>query len=46
MPATLEYTAEVAAATEHIYPKLEQSIPRFEWELAAPLIYEINRLKA
>ncbi|MEN8144996.1 MAG: quinolinate synthase NadA, partial [Gemmatimonadota bacterium] len=45
MPATLEYTSEVAAATDHIYDKVEKSIPRFEWELHAPLIAEINRLK-
>jgi quinolinate synthase len=45
VPATLDYTPEVAEATEHIYPKVQQSIPRFEWEIAAPLIYEINRLK-
>jgi quinolinate synthase len=45
MPATLEYTPEVAAATEHIYGKVEKSIPRFEWELHAPLIAEINRVK-
>ncbi|MEE9208417.1 MAG: quinolinate synthase NadA [Gemmatimonadota bacterium] len=45
MPATLEYTPEVAAATDHIYAKVEQSIPRFEWELHAPLIAEINRVK-
>ena len=47
MPAveTLEYTDEVAEATEHIWPKVEGSIPRFEWEMKAPLIAEINRLK-
>jgi quinolinate synthase len=41
----LEYTPEVAEATEHIYEKVRQSIPRFEWEMHAPLIAEINRLK-
>jgi quinolinate synthase len=41
----LEYTPEVAEATEHIYPKVRDSIPRFEWEAKAPLIAEINRLK-
>lgn len=42
---TREYTDEVAEATEHIYPKVRDSIPRFEWEAKAPLIAEINRLK-
>ena len=45
MTTTLEYTAEVAAATDHIYEKVKGSIPRFEWEMHAPLIAEINRLK-
>ena len=45
MPSTLEYTDAVAKLTEHIYPKVKDSIPRFEWEMHAPLIVEINRLK-
>jgi quinolinate synthase len=45
MPATLEFTPEVAAATEAIYEKLRDSVPRFEWEMKAPLVHEINRLK-
>ncbi len=47
MPAveSLEYTDEVAEATEHIYPKVADSVPRFEWEAKAPLVAEINRLK-
>ncbi|MDP2479317.1 MAG: quinolinate synthase NadA [Candidatus Palauibacterales bacterium] len=45
MPGTLAYTPQVAEATEHIWPKVEGSIPRFEWEMKAPLIAEINRLK-
>ena len=45
MPETLTFTPEVAAATESIYEKVKDSVPRFEWELHAPLIYEINRLK-
>ncbi len=45
MTTALEYTPEVAEATEHIYEKVRQSIPRFEWEMHAPLIAEINRLK-
>jgi len=45
VPGTLAFTPEVAEATEHIWPKVEGSLPRFEWELKAPLIAEINRLK-
>jgi quinolinate synthase len=45
MPETLTFTPEVAAATESIYEKVKDSVPRFEWEMHAPLIYEINRLK-
>ena len=45
MPETLTFTPEVAAATESIYEKIKDSVPRFEWEMHAPLIYEINRLK-
>ena len=41
----LVYTDEVAEATEHIYPKVRDSVPRFEWEAKAPLVAEINRLK-
>jgi quinolinate synthase len=45
VPGTLTFTPAVARATEHIWPKVEGSLPRFEWELKAPLIAEINRLK-
>jgi quinolinate synthase len=45
MPDVLPYTPEVAAATDPIYEKVRDSVPRFEWELKAPLIHEINRLK-
>jgi quinolinate synthase len=45
VPGTLAYTPEVAEATEHIWPKVEGSLPRFEWEMKAPLVAEINRLK-
>ena len=45
MPGTMTYTSEVAEATEHIWPKVEGSLPRFEWEMKAPLVAEINRLK-
>ncbi len=42
---TLEYTSAVAEATEHIYERIKDSVPRFEWEMHAPLVAEINRLK-
>jgi len=45
MPDVLPYTPEVAAATDPIYEKVKDSVPRFEWEMKAPLIHEINRLK-
>jgi len=45
VPGTMTYTSEVAEATEHIWPKVEGSLPRFEWEMKAPLVAEINRLK-
>jgi len=45
MQTTLDYTDAVAEATDHIYEKIRDSVPRFEWELHAPLIAEINRLK-
>ncbi len=42
----LEYTPEVAAATDHLYPKMRHLVTEAEWQLYAPLIAEINRLKA
>jgi quinolinate synthase len=41
----LEYTPEVAKATAHIYEKLRDLVPEFEWRMQAPLIHEILRLK-
>jgi len=45
MQTTLEYTDAVAAETDHVYEKVRDSVPRFEWEIHSPLIAEINRLK-
>jgi quinolinate synthase len=45
MPEVLTFTPEVAAATDATYDKIKDSVPRFEWELKAPLVHEINRLK-
>ena len=44
MPA-LKFSRDVAEATDHVYEKIKASIPRFEWEMHAPLVAEINRLK-
>lgn len=33
------------AALEPLYEKVKRVMPRMEWELAAPYIFEINRLK-
>ncbi len=41
----LPYTDIVKAATDEIYKKVENVIPRAEWEEFAPYIYEINKLK-
>jgi quinolinate synthase len=35
----------VADATEHVYAKVQQSIPRIEWPAIAPYIHAINQLK-
>ncbi len=36
---------EVALATEHCWPRVRSVMPRFEWDLKAPLVAAINRLK-
>lgn len=41
----LEYTDEVAAATNPIYEKLSDQYQEKHWQSLAPYIYEINRLK-
>lgn len=42
----LEYTNEVAEATNAIYQKLAHQYKESHWQTLAPYIYEINRLKA
>ncbi|MEZ5814901.1 MAG: quinolinate synthase NadA [Alphaproteobacteria bacterium] len=42
----LEYTDEVAKATDPIYAKLGGQYKLEHWKTLAPYIYEINRLKA
>ena len=43
MPTSLEFTEEVAAATDHIFEMVKGSIPRFEWEMHASLVAGDNR---
>ncbi|MFQ5689187.1 MAG: quinolinate synthase NadA [Gemmatimonadota bacterium] len=45
MPQTIEYDDAIAELNERVYPKVRDSIPPFEWEMYAPLIARINRLK-
>ncbi|MFP4314167.1 MAG: quinolinate synthase NadA [Alphaproteobacteria bacterium] len=42
----LEYTQEVAQATDPVYKKLSRQYSPEHWKTLAPYIYEINRLKA
>ena len=41
----LPYTAEVKAATDHLYEKVSAFISPLEWPAKAPLIHAINQLK-
>ena len=41
----LAYTAEVKAATEHLYAEVKDFITPMEWPAIAPLVFHINRLK-
>ena len=41
----LHYTDEVKAATDALYPLVEDFITPMEWPAIAPLVHEINRLK-
>ncbi len=45
MPTSLEFTAEVAVAIDHTFEMVKGSIPRFEWEMHAPLIAGTNHLE-
>lgn len=42
---SLEFTPEVADETSHLYEKVRDFIPEFEWPAYAPYIAAINRLK-
>jgi quinolinate synthase len=45
LPEGLEYTDEVKAATDHLYARVSDFIPEFEWPSYAPLVHAINTLK-
>jgi len=45
MGVELAYTDAVARATEGLYAKVANFIPKMEWQAYAPVIAEINRLK-
>ncbi|MBP2316299.1 quinolinate synthase NadA [Azospirillum soli] len=40
------YTPDIAEATRPIYERVKHVIPAVEWPFHAPLVHEINRLKA
>jgi quinolinate synthase len=42
---TLPFTAADAEATEHLYARVAKTVPRAEWELFAPYVAQIERLK-
>jgi len=43
--AKLPYTREVKEATDHLYPRVAEFIPEFEWPAYAPLVHAVNLLK-
>jgi quinolinate synthase len=45
MSTILHERDAIAESMEHIYERIADSVPRFEWEMHAPIIAEINRLK-
>ena len=45
MAEVLEFTPAIERETEALYERVKSVIPRFEWELHAPYIAAINRLK-
>ena len=45
MGVELAYTDAVARATSGLYARVAKVIPKIEWQVHAPLIAEINRLK-
>ena len=45
LAATLELTPAIRGATDHIFPKVQNVLTRPEWDLLAPYVDAINRLK-
>jgi len=45
IPTALKFTEAVARETDPVWERIKDSVPRFEWEMKAPLVAEINRLK-
>jgi quinolinate synthase len=45
LTATLELTPAIRRATDHIFPKVQNVLTRPEWDLLAPYVDAINRLK-
>lgn len=41
----LTFTPQIARETAHLYERVKQFIPAFEWPVYAPYVYAINRLK-
>ncbi|MBN9053635.1 MAG: quinolinate synthase NadA, partial [Rhizobiales bacterium] len=41
----LTFTPDIARETEHLYERVKQFIPAFEWPVYAPYVAAINRLK-
>ncbi len=41
----LAFTPAIARETEHLYERVKQFIPAFEWPVYAPYVHAINRLK-
>ena len=45
MSQEMQFNSEVQEATDHLYKKIQNTVPEIEWPLMAPYIYEINKLK-
>ena len=45
MSQEMQFNSKVQEATDHLYKKIQNTVPEIEWPLMAPYIYEINKLK-
>ena len=41
----MEFTTEIKKATDPIYQKISKVLPAIEWQVHAPYIHKINKLK-